>query len=222
MIRRLIVLAALAVSTTGCAAGIHTGFAELHPAAEPVHTRRIAVLPVTAVAGSEPNRGYIGDALLEVAQREHPGVEFISAAESVERLNDAGLAERFASLLVNYQQTGIFDRTLLREVGRALDADHALQLRVGYEVTSEVQNRLLAPSEVYESTRQEVAVTVLLWDVRDGGLAWEASGGGSTQDGEFAMSRDVSDLVAATAAKLAEQLPLARGDSAAAEPVGGR
>jgi hypothetical protein len=223
MIRRLILAATLVLPTTGCTAGIYTGFEELHPAAAPVHAERIAVLPVTAAAGSESYRGVIGDSLLAVAQRAHPSVEFISPAEALDRLNDAGLAERFANLLVGYQQTGIFDRTLLRQVGGALGADHALQLRVGYERTSEVQNRLFYPSEMYESERQDMHVTVLLWDVREGGLAWEASGGGSTQEGEYTIARQFEEVLAATAGQLAQQLPLARADSAlAGQAAGGR
>lgn len=220
MIRRLILAAALVLPTTGCAAGIHTGFEELHPAAAPVRAERIAVLPVTAAAGSEPYRGVIGDSLLAAARRAHPDVEFISAAQSLERLNDTGLAERFANLLVGYQQTGIFDRTLLREVGRALDADHALQLRVGYERRSEVQTRLFYPSEMYESERQDMHVTALLWDLRDGALAWEASGGGTTQEGEYTIARQFGEVLAATAARLAQQLPLA-ADSAPGETAAG-
>lgn len=220
MIRRLIVTAALVLPTTGCAAGIYTGFEELHPAAAPVHAERIALLPVTAAAGSESYRGVIGDSLLRVAQRAHPGVEFIPAAESVERLNDAGLAERFANLLMGYQQTGIYDRALLREVGLALGADHALQLRVGYERTQEVQTRLFYPSETFPTERQDLHVSVLLWDVRDGGMAWEASGSSTTQEGEYTVARQFGEVLAATAARLAAQLPIA-GDSMVAETADG-
>ena len=219
MIRPLILAAALVLSTTGCAAGIYTGFEELHPATAPVHARRIAVLPVTTAAGSEAYRGVIGDSLLLAAQRAHPGVAFIPAAQAVERLNDAGLAERFANLLVAYQQTGIYDRDLLRQVGQALGADHALQLRVGYESRTELQTRLFYPSEVYQATRQDMRVGVLLWDLRDGALAWEASGGGSSQEGEYTIARGFGEVLAATAATLAQRMPLAGADSAAA--VGG-
>lgn len=222
MIPRLILTAALVLPTTGCAAGIYTGFEELHPAAAPVRAQRIALLPVTAAAGSEPYRGVIGDSLLTVAQRAHPGVEFIPAAESVDRLNDAGLAERFANLLVGYQQTGIYDRALLREVGQALGADHALQLRVGYERSSELTTRLFYPSETFTRERQDLHVTALLWDVRDGGMAWEASGSSTTQEGEYTIARDFGQVLAVTAARLAAQLPLARADSTSAgETAGG-
>ena len=211
MIRRLIVIAALVLPAAGCAAGIRTGFEELHPAAEPVRAERIAVLPVTAAEGSESYRGVIGDSLLAVAQRAHPGVAFVPADESLRRLNDSGLAERFGNMLVAYQQTGIFDRDLLRQAGEALEVDHLLQLRVGYERVSEIENALFDPQALYEADRQNLHVSVVLWDVREGGLVWEAAGTSTTRDAEYERPRSLSDVVAATAAALAERMPLRAG-----------
>jgi hypothetical protein len=223
MIRRLLLAAAVVLPTTGCAAGIHTGFEEVHPAAQPVYAERIAVLPVTAEPGSESVRGVIGDSLLRVAERTHPGIRFISSAESLERLNDAGLAERFANLLVGYQQTGIYDRAVLQEVGDALGADHVLQLRVGYEVRNEVGARLFSPGELYEADRKNLHVTAMLWDLRRGMLVWEAAGTSTTRDAEYELPRSLADVVAATAAALAQQMPLAEPETAEAEAevVGG-
>lgn len=208
MIPRLILAAALAMSTTGCAAGIHTGFEELHPAAAPVYAERVAVLPVTAAAGSESYREVIGDSLLEAAERTYPNVEFLPAHQSLELLNQAGLAERFANLLVAYQQTGIYDRALLQQVGRALQVDHVLQMRVGYERVSEVENRLFDPEGLYEADRQNLHVTAMLWDVRQGALVWEAAGTSTTRDAEYELPRSFGEVVAATAAALAERIPL--------------
>lgn len=65
-----------------------------------------------------------------------------------------------------------------------------------------------------------MSVSVLLWDLRDGALAWEASGGGMTQEGEYTCGRASGEVVAATAARMAEQLPLAR-EGEALEAGGG-
>lgn len=209
MIHRPILLTALALTATGCASTISTGFEELHPSPVAVRAQRVAVLPVTAAAGSEQLRSVIGDSLLRQAERTHPGVHWIPAADALDRLNDAGLAERFANLLLAYQNTGLYDRALLREVGAALGADHVLQLRVGYDRRDEVQQRLWYPSETYVAERQEVSVTALLWDVRDGGLAWEASGGSITQEGEYSTVRTFDEVLAQTASRLAGALPIA-------------
>jgi hypothetical protein len=222
MIPRLILAAALVLPATGCAAGIQTGFEELHPAAAPVIAERVAVLPVTAEPGSESYRDVIADSLLSAAERAHPWIEFISPDVAVDELNDAGLAERVADALVAYDQTGIYDRDLLREVGEALQVDHVLQLRVGYERRSEAGGSLLDPGTVYEADRQNLYVSAALWDVRDGALAWEASGTSTTRDAEYELPRSFTEVLAVTASLLAEQIPLASAEPPVVEePAGG-
>ncbi len=221
MILRLILAAVLTLPAAGCASIITTGFQELHPAVAPVHAERIAVLPVTAEGGSAHLRAVIGDSLLRQAERRHPDVKWMAAAEALDRLNDAGLAERFANLLLAHQGTGIYDRALLREVGAALGADHVLQLRVGYDRRDEVAHRLFYPSETYTSERQQLNVTALLWDVRDGGLAWEAAGVSITEEGEYSVRRDFGEVLAQTAAQLAVQLPIAGRAPAGEDGVAG-
>jgi hypothetical protein len=220
MIQRLILAAALVLPTAGCAAGIHTGFRELHPVIAPVYAERIAVLPVTASEGSESYRDVVGDSLLAAAQRTHPGVRFIPAAEALDRLNEAGLAERFANLLLAYGETGLYDRALLRKVGEALEVDHVLQLRVGYDRRNEVGARLFDPGELYEADRQNLYVTAVLWDVRRGDRAWEAAGTSTTRDAEYELPRSFADVVAVTATRLAERLPLS-AEAPPEDAVGG-
>jgi hypothetical protein len=220
MIRRLILAAALVLPATGCAAGIHTGFEELHPVAAPVYAERIAVLPVTTSEGSESYRDVIGDSILAAAERAHPGVRFMPAAEALDRLNDAGLAERFATLLLAYSETGLYDRALLRKVGEALEVDHVLQLHVGYDRVNEVGARLFEPGEIYEADRQNLYVTTVLWDVRRGDRAWEAAGTSTTRDAEYELPRSFADVVSITASRLAERLPLSTG-APAEDAVGG-
>lgn len=209
MIRRLILLVALALPAAGCAAGIQTGFRERHPAAAPVRAERIAVLPVTVDEGSEAYREVIGDSLLHAAERAHPGVDFIPAEVALEQLNEAGLADRLSDMLVAHYETGQYDRALLREVGQALQVDHVLQLHVEYGRVSEVSTRLFDPPIEYEADRQNLSVDVVLWDVREGGLAWEAAGTSTTRDAEYELPRSFHDVLAATAAQLAQRLPLA-------------
>lgn len=222
MIRRLLAAAALAASTSGCFAGIQTGIEELHPAAAPVAARSIAVLPVLAEPGSESYGWTVGDSLLSAAELAHPWIEFVSPDVALDRLDAAGLAEPLADLLADYQETGSYDRSVLRAVGEALRVDHVLQLRMGYERLNEAEAALLDPGTLYEADRQNLHVTIALWDVREGALAWEAAGTSTTRDAEYELPRSFDEVVAVTAARLAEQIPLASADSSAgAQPAGG-
>lgn len=223
MIRRLLAAAALAASTTGCAAGIKTGVEELHPARAPVVAQTIAVLPVLAEPGSESYGWTVGDSLLSAAELAHPWVEFVSPDIALDRLEAAGLAEPLADLLADYQETGRYNRSVLRAVGEALGVDHVLQLRTSYERVNEVETALLDPGAVYEAERQNLHVTIALWDVREGALAWEAEGTSTTRDAEYELPRSFADVVAVTAAELAARIPLRPVDPPAGtqQPAGG-
>lgn len=222
MIRRLLVTAVLGVSTTGCAAGIQTGFEELHPAAAPVVARSIAVLPVLAEAGSESYGWTFADSLLSAAELAHPWIEFVSPDIALDRLDAAGLAEPLADLLADYEEAGSYDRSVLRAVGEALSVDHVLQLRVGYERVNEVESSLLDPGALYGADRQNLRVTLALWDVKEGALAWEAAGTSTTRDAEYELPRSFAEVVAVAAAELAGRIPLRPAEPApAAGPAGG-
>jgi hypothetical protein len=220
MIRRIVAAAALVACTTGCAAGIYTEIEPLRPAA-PLAAERVAVLPLSVDEGAERYRAAIGDALLAAAERAHPWIEFIPPGVTLDRLDEAGVAERLADLLAAYDETGRYDRAVLREVGQALGVDHVLQFQAGYAREREVTTSLLDPGTAYEADRQNLYVTAELWDLRAGELAWEATGTSTTRDAEYERPRSFSEVLAAAAAALAPQIPLrAAGPPADTAPSG--
>ncbi len=224
---RSIAAAALALCTAGCAATIYTEIEPRRPAKAPVVAERVALLPVGADEGLEPNIAAIGDSLLAAAERAHPWVEFIPPQVTVDRLEQAGLAQRFDSLLIAYDQAGRFDGAVLRAVGQALGADHLLDLRVGYERVRERTQGTLNPAVSYEADRQNLYVTAGLWDLRAGDLAWEAVSTSTTRDAVYELPRSFNEVLAVAAATLAQQIPLqptpppAPAPPAGAAPSGG-
>lgn len=212
MIKRLIFAGALLACSAGCAASIQTGVKEMHRATRSVPARRIAVLPVATDEASDAYGALMADSLLAAARRAHPGITFVPPEQTQPRLDSAGLSARLAALLQEHVDTGENDRALLREVGAALGVDHLLDLRAGYAVQAEEGSSLLGADVRYEADRQTFTVDAVLWDVRDGGLAWRAEGSGTTRDGELERPRSAEEVVAATAARLARRIPLGAGD----------
>jgi hypothetical protein len=218
MIIRYLLAAVLGLGAAGCMAGIETGIEELHPAERPVQARRVAVLPVITDEGADAYEGLIGDSLLAVARRAYPGITFVPPAETAERLRAAGVADRFRALRERFADAGEYDAAVLREVGRAVDADHVLQLSAGYDVVAEEGSSVLGPDASYEADRQTLYVGAVLWDVREGALAWQAEGSGTTRDAEYERPASVADIVAATAGRLARRIPFAPADAQAPRP----
>lgn len=212
MIKRLILAAALVLSGAGCAASIQTGVDEIHRTGRPVRAQRVGVLPVATDEASDPYRALFADSLLAAARRAHPGITFVAPDETQPRLEASGLSARLDALPRDHAQTGAYDRALLREVGAALGVDHLLDLRAGYEVFAEEGSSVLGRDVTYEADRQTFAVDAVLWDLRQGALAWRAEGSATTRDGELERPRSAEEVVAATATRLARRIPLGAGD----------
>ncbi len=171
---RMLLVVAVGLGVSACA----TRKATLNSYSDPSFNARsvesLALLPSRnpSLAPSESRQ-----LTRRVAQGIHersPNVSIVSPAEATELLNDAGLADAWATFLINYDASGIPDGEVLRSVGDALDVDVI------------VQGEMLDLYRVDGGTEEDgggkgqtrVTVRFSMLDARSGRLVWEATSEG--------------------------------------------
>jgi hypothetical protein len=188
--------AGLAVMVSACAAPITTHTSVTYLAPEPASVERVAILPVSSGEGLEGFRRMISDSLYATLRRGQPAIMILPADSTLARLNAAGLTERYARLIRDYQQTSILDRAVLDSIARATGTRHLLYTRAAYETGRSVTGNFLTG---YSARRdQDLQLFVHIWDGGKGDVVWEAVATGKVSAGELEYSRGVDEILAAS------------------------
>lgn len=196
---------ALTLFLAGCAAHIHSGMGVTFVAPDGVRIDSLAILPVTTGTGLGGYRHMTDDSLYAAITRERPGIAVIAPETTLRTLNESGLTDRYAQMMVAYEKAGVVDPAALREIGQALGVRHLLQVRVAY--TEQTGVSAGAASGVSEVDRQRLEMHAHLLDTARLAVVWEAAGGASATAGAFWHPREVPEILAAAALELAGKLP---------------
>lgn len=206
MNKRYVPLVIASVLVTGCMAPINNTLNVSYVAPQGVEISRLAILPVTAGEGLEGFRRTTADSLYNALMRRSAEVEIVPAEESLRRLNEAQLAERYSNMMIAYDRTGILDRAVMAEMGRVLGTRHLLNLRVGYEESSRIGVGFA--TSVAETRTQAIHLFAHVWDTEVGDIVWEAAGGAASTSGEFSVAVPTQQVLAAATRNLAARLPI--------------
>ncbi len=174
VMNRLVLVLAGGLGVGACATTKATLNTYIDPGFDAGSVESLALLPSLnpSLAPSETR-----ELTLRVAQgidERSPNVSVLGPVEAAQLLNDAGLADAWATFLITYDPSGVPDREVLRSVGEALDVDVILQgemLNV-YQVDGGGEGNSGGKGQ----TRVTVRFTML--DTRAGRLVWAATSDG--------------------------------------------
>ncbi|MFM1935743.1 MAG: hypothetical protein RI990_702 [Planctomycetota bacterium] len=110
-------------------------------------------------------------ALREVA----PHGRTFSSAESIDRMNEAGIAGTWQSLAKDYAATGVMDRERLSKIGKAIDRKYVIVPMLGY-INSDAEQQV-QPLGITIAVTAWVSVwtSIQVWDAERGSLLWASS-----------------------------------------------
>ena len=159
------------------------------------------MFPAVTNPGLRGNETAIPYYLWEVVQKLAPAWPTISARETVTRINGQGLAESYVKLMLDYEQTTILDRDLLRKIGGALRVRYVFQPRLVFFVQTMTDRWKIPAFDVRVSqTRSSIMrLSLQLWDVENGELVWASIA--ETNMANEAVSQDpvyLEDIARAT------------------------
>jgi hypothetical protein len=140
-------------------------------AREPVAT--LGVVTPAALQGFSPS---LALALTTALSEASPPIRGIPTYETVNRLNEKGLASDYTEMISDFTRSGILDRERLQRIGSALDSKYVLQPGLA-EFSQALTDRFEVVGWKLLKTRiTSLRLWLRLWDTQTGQMLWESAG----------------------------------------------
>jgi hypothetical protein len=105
-----------------------------------------------------------------------PSIRGLSPHETVNRLNDQGLAAEYADLISAFTRSGILERERLQRIGSALGSRYVLLAGLA-EFSHLLADKFeLSGIKLVRNRVVTLRLWLQLWDAQSGHLLWESSG----------------------------------------------
>ena len=205
------------ILATGCTAPITTQVNVTDPAPEALRVQTLAVLPPTVDPGLEAYGRDAGESMYAALRAEYPTLPIVPPGQALERLQNARAATTYANLMAQYEESGVLDAELLRELAQAVGARHLLNLRLTYP-----EEAGYGPGDFVgevEYAGQGLRIITQLWDGEEGELEWRTVGDVAAVSSDLMRARSVDELVQAIVPEIAALVPVEGGEPVGATPV---
>lgn len=182
----LSIILILAALFTGCSGPFH--LSDMHttstPRSQSLTVASLAREPVATVAMVTPPafQGYgpsLSHALSAALSEVSPPIRESPVYETMNRINEKGLAADYAELTSEYARSGILDRQRLKRIGSALGFKYVLQPGIGDFREVLVDRFQFWGWRLVKARAATLRLWLRLWDAETGQILWEAAGEGT-------------------------------------------
>lgn len=169
----------LLVSLTACSNSIYgwtvrtnstAPSGSFHPAM--LEREPVAVLEAQTLAGLRGTELGLAHYLTEIVRRIAPNMKMITARESINRINAAGLVAEYLQMRTDLDQGNIFEATALRKIGAAIGARYVFQPRLGAFTQTMTERWKFADVRLVQTRSSILRLSLQLWDAHTGELVW--------------------------------------------------
>lgn len=136
----------------------------------------VATFGVLAPAGLQGFGPSLSQALATALAEAAPSVRGIPALETVNALNEQGLAAEYADLIAGFLRNGILERKRLQRIGSALRARYVLLPGLAEFDQVMIDRLAISGLKVVQSRVTTLRLWLQLWDAQTGRLLWESAG----------------------------------------------
>jgi hypothetical protein len=133
----------------------------------------IAFLTPSTVTGQEQETQAVAFTFADVIKRDRQGLRVVTLAETLGAINQAGLADAYKRMYVDYRDTGLLSGNVLKQIGAATGARYLAQLKL-QAFGQGAKDRFGALGlRIVETQYAHVRLFFQIWDSSDGSIAWE-------------------------------------------------
>jgi hypothetical protein len=141
-----------------------------------LYTERTAVLNAVVGFGLEGYSHQVSRSLSEALRQSRQPLNIMPAQEALSRINAAGFAEEYATMVTEYLRSGILNHKVLTAIGKSLETRYVFQPEMA-SFTQTMSSRFsLFGLRLFQTRISMLRLSVQLWDAQTGAIVWEASG----------------------------------------------
>lgn len=135
----------------------------------------VAIFEAYAPGGLRGNELGLAGYLAEILKAIAPDFKIVSPQETASRINQDGLAQEYAKMRTDYEQTNILEASTLRKLGEAAKARYAFQPRLG-AFTQTMTNRWTPMDlRIVQTRTSMLRLSLQLWDTHTGEPIWSST-----------------------------------------------
>jgi hypothetical protein len=176
---RFAALAALVpILSTGCSTDqVHSTvqYEDISLASDGLKIHGLGFITPSTVTGQEQDVQSLAFVFARVLEKERPDIRVISLPEALSAVNQAGLADEYKQMYVDYSDTGIFEKNSLRKVGEVIGARYLAQLKLSsFNQNSKGRFNLLG-LRLFQTKEANIRLFFQIWNSETGAIVWEGA-----------------------------------------------
>ena len=172
------VLALLFAVNTGCARNeIYSSvkFDNIALAADDLEKHGLGFITPSTVTGREQDIQSLAFIFSRVLKEKRSDIRVIGLPETLSAINQAGLADEYKQMYIDYRDTGIFKRSSLQKIGDVSGVRYLVQLKLsGFEQGSRGRFGMLG-WRMIQTKHADVRLFLQVWDSVNGAIVWEGT-----------------------------------------------
>ncbi len=134
----------------------------------------LAFITPSTVTGQEEEKQQVAIIFAEDLKKERPTIPCLTLPETLNAINTAGLSEDYKRMYVDYRDTGIFNRDILKKVGEATKKRYVAQLKL-MAFSQGTDNRLgVLGLRMIDTKYADLRLFFQIWDTQNGTIVWES------------------------------------------------
>ena len=137
--------------------------------------RGLAFITPSTVTGQEQDKQTLAFGFAKAMQERRPDIRIVTLPETLGAINRANIAEDYKLMYVDYRDTGVFKRDLLKKVGDATGVRYVAQLKLATFSQNSNDRLSLLGVRLMQTKQANIRIFFQIWDSKDGSIAWEGT-----------------------------------------------
>jgi hypothetical protein len=134
----------------------------------------VAFITPSTVTGQEEEKQAIALIFTEVMKNDRPKIRCLTLADTINAINKAGQADEYKHMFVDYRDTGVFNRDILKKVGAATGTKFVAQIKLMNFIQGSSERLSAFGVRLLVTKSAHIRLFFQIWDTESGYIVWEA------------------------------------------------